>query len=336
MATVVSAAATILPTREATNTPEPSSTPRPSNTPLPTDTSTARPSRTPRPTDTSTPRPTRTPRPTNTPTQTPTATFTATSTRTPSATATYTSTATATFTSTFTHTPTATATFTPTFTRTPTATPTQPLPTAIVLPEDAVLPTIEVFTSPNSSVTCIAPPGWVRYTILPGETLFEIARATGTTVGVLRAANCLNDANVIISGSVIFVPRPVSGFVPTVAPVFPMVAPLGSTPEALDPEGCGAPSVQISSPEAGDEVTSVFALIGSANAPGFRYYEIDVRPEGVETYDFYLRRSQPVTDGPLAAMNTGLFGEGLHWVRVRVIDQAGNTLEPCAIPLIFR
>ncbi len=170
-----------------------------------------------------------------------------------------------------------------------------------------MLPTIEVISnSPNSSVTCIAPPGWVRYTILPGETLFEIAQATGTTVGTLRVANCIDDANVIISGSVIFVPRPVTGFVPTVAPVFPTAPPAGSTPEALELEGCTAPTVQITSPEAGDEVTSVFALLGSASAPNFRYYEIDVRPQGVESYDFYLRRSRPVDDGPLAAINTGL------------------------------
>jgi LysM repeat protein len=199
-----------------------------------------------------------------------------------------------------------------------------------------VLPTIEVFTSPNSSVTCIAPIGWVRYTILPGQTLFEIARATGTTVGRLRIANCLDDANLILSGSVIFVPEPVTGAVPTVAPVFPTVAPLGVTPEALVMQGCTAPSVQITSPEAGDEIINVAPLIGSAYAPGFRYYEIDVRPEGVADYDFYLRRSQPVTDGPLAIINAGLFGEGLHWVRLTVVDQAGNTLEPCAIPLIFR
>lgn len=176
----------------------------------------------------------------------------------------------------------------------------------------------------------------MRYTILPGQNLFDIARATGTTVGRLRTANCLDDANVIIAGSVIFVPQPVTGNVPAVTPVFPTAVPPGATPESLEREGCSAPSVQITSPQPGDEVTSVVALIGSAHAPNFRYYEIDVRPQSVAAYDFYLRRSLPVTNGPLAVINTSLFGSGLHWVRVSVIDQAGNTLEPCAIPLIFR
>jgi len=211
-----------------------------------------------------------------------------------------------------------------------------PLPTAIVIPPDAVLPTVSVITnSPNSSVTCIAPIGWAPYTVLPGETLFEIAQATGTTVGVLRAANCIDDANRIVSGSIIFVPRPVTGTVATVAPVFPTPAPSGATPEPPEAEGCLLETVSITSPEPGDTVTGTVELTGSASSPAFRYYQIDVRPEGVERYDFYLRRSQPVEDGLLALLNTTLFGEGLHWVRVIVVEKDGITLAPCAIPLIF-
>ncbi len=210
------------------------------------------------------------------------------------------------------------------------------MPTAIILPPDVVLPPIEVFVSPNSSVTCIAPVGWVRYTILPGETLFDIARATGSTVGALRTGNCLSDANLIISGTIIFVPRPVTGAVVTLAPVFPTPASPGETPAPLAADGCTAPDVTITEPEPGDEVSGSFELVGSAATVAFRYYEIDIRPEGVPDFDFYLRRSRSVKDGPLAVINTELFGDGLHWVRLRVIDLGGNTLEPCAIPLIFR
>jgi LysM repeat protein len=301
-----------------------SATPLPTNTPTdpPTATRTPRPSATPQPTATSTP--------TYTPTFTPTLTSTHTPTFTPTSTPTFTLTHTPTFTLTY------TPTFTPTFTPTPTATPTVPLPTAIIIPPDTVLPTVQVIQGPNSSVTCIAPIGWVPYVVLPGETLFEIAQATGSTVGTLRRANCLDNADLIRSGSTIFVPRPVSGTVPTVAPVFPTAAPEGSASEPLAPQGCLVSTIAITAPEAGGEVSGSFDLIGSASAPGFRYFQVDVRPEGVETYDFYIRQSDPVVDGVLTPINTGLFGSGLHWIRLSVVDQDGVTLAPCAIPLIFR
>jgi LysM repeat protein len=172
--------------------------------------------------------------------------------------------------------------------------------------------------------------------VLPGETLFEIAQATGSTVGQLRTANCLDNADLILAGSVIFVPRPVFGAVPTVAPVFPTAAPADVTPQPLLVEGCLLDGVTITSPEPGSEVTGTFDLIGSATASDFRYFEVEVRPEGVDAYDFYVRQSEPVVEGVIAPINTELFGEGLHWVRVRVVDQDGVTLAPCAIPLIFR
>ena len=199
-----------------------------------------------------------------------------------------------------------------------------------------VLPTVAVIQSPNSSVTCIAPIGWVPYRVLPGETLFEIAQATGTTVGVLRAANCLTDANLIVAGSTIYVPRPVTAGVPTVAPVFPTEAQVGTDVVPLQPEGCLVTNVSISSPVTGDEVTGTFDLVGNAFALGFRYYELKVRPEGSEVYDFYLRRSDQVVGGVLAPINTDLFEDGQHWIQVSVVDRNGTVLAPCAIPLIFR
>ena len=54
----------------------------------------------------------------------------------------------------------------------------------------------------------------------------------------------------------------------------------------MAPQGCFLSNVTITAPEPGSEVTGSFDLVGSATAPGFRYYQVDVRPEGIETYDF--------------------------------------------------
>lgn len=47
-------------------------------------------------------------------------------------------------------------------------------------------------TQPVVPVLCPAPPaGWQLYTVQPGNTLFSLARETGTTVEAIRQVNCL-------------------------------------------------------------------------------------------------------------------------------------------------
>ncbi len=84
---------------------------------------------------------------------------------------------------------------TATSTMTLTATPLEPTKKA---PDTAVPPTEKV---------CGAPPSWPSYVIQPGDTLFSLATATGTTVNELMVANCLTDANHIIAGMTIRLPR---------------------------------------------------------------------------------------------------------------------------------
>ncbi|MBV7335797.1 LysM peptidoglycan-binding domain-containing protein [Chloroflexi bacterium TSY] len=54
----------------------------------------------------------------------------------------------------------------------------------------------------------LQPAGWIRYTVVSGDTLSGIAGATGTSVARLREVNCLPDT-LIRSGQNLYVPRPV-------------------------------------------------------------------------------------------------------------------------------
>jgi len=64
---------------------------------------------------------------------------------------------------------------------------------------------------------CGPPPNWIIYRVKPGDTLFSLARATGTTVEMLMLANCLDNTNIRV-GQALYVPRlpvPVATSTPT-------------------------------------------------------------------------------------------------------------------------
>jgi LysM repeat protein len=75
-----------------------------------------------------------------------------------------------------------------------------PLPSATPTPQPTISETA-VAQLPN----CIAiPPGWVRVTVRPGDTLFGLALQTGVTVSQIEQVNCLS--NGLFAGSVIYLP----------------------------------------------------------------------------------------------------------------------------------
>lgn len=73
--------------------------------------------------------------------------------------------------------------------------------------------------SPTACVI-IVPAGWDRYRIQSGDTLSSLAARTDTTVQRIMTVNCLDNANVLTVGQVIFLPIVAeSPDVPTVTPV---------------------------------------------------------------------------------------------------------------------
>ena len=62
-------------------------------------------------------------------------------------------------------------------------------------------------------IQCGPPPGWVFYTVQPGENLFRIGLAFGVSVTTLQQANCLGNNTAIRAGQRLYVPN-----VPTITP----------------------------------------------------------------------------------------------------------------------
>jgi hypothetical protein len=321
----------------ATDTVRPSSTTAPTDEPtdVPTETSTPTQAATDTPTlatathtSTATERPTQTatqvpPTSTHTPTIKPSAT--ATLTHTPSSTPTK-SPATNTPTSTPTHTATAAPSATPTLTKTRTPIPTLTFTPTLTLTRTATtVPTPVQTTTP---VVCIAPFGWLIYTAQPGNTLASIAEASGTTVAELRTANCLQPTASVRIGDNLYVPR---------LPLFVTPLPTARPDAVLVAQGCTNPGTVITSPVSGQGVTGTILIRGTAYAEDFAYYRIEARPDTSQTYNFLLRADATVVNGNLGIIDSRALTAGLNWIRVSVVDTAGNvTITPCAIPVIVQ
>lgn len=274
---------------------------------------------------------------TNTFTVTPSATNTATATSTSTSTPTETPEPTNTPTATSTPTPTITPTITPTVTRTPRPSEISPLlPTLTPLStEVGLLPTLTAMAMDGATGVnpsgCSAPNGWVLYVVQPGNTLFSIAQASGSTVSELSSVNCLPDVNRITTGDVLFVPRvPVLPIVPTMSG--------GMSSGGYSAVGCTNPAVQITRPAIGQRVSGVFDVVGNASyGDSFGYYSLQIRSDSSATYNFYSRSENPVLNGVLGQMDAGLFSPGLYWIRILIVDNTGNVASDstCVIPILI-
>ena len=269
--------------------------------------------------------------PTHTPSFTPTNTATNTLTFTPSQTPTPTHTFTSSNTPTHTLTHTPSRTPTPTNTLTPSFTPTPPLPTAVLLPADGSIPTLVI----TPQFLCALPFGWSTYVVQPGDTLYQIALAVGMSVGELRDINCLPNEGALSADLELFVPQQVQVASPTVASPAPTAGPGTPTRTPRAAVGCSA-TAAITSPPVGSIVETVTTVFGTAASEGAVQYLLEVRPEGGQREDLYLQAPPPVMRAALGRLNPDFYPPGEYWLRLRLLDASGNTLEACAIPLIFR
>jgi hypothetical protein len=153
---------------------------------------------------------------------------------------------------------------------------------------------------------------------------------------VLQTANCLTEPDVIFVGTSLYVPTLPSSPVVTSVPGTLPPGETGHRP-AFTTDGCTSPNVQIAGPSIGQTVSGAITVTGTATLDNFWYYRIEVRPNTDQVYRFISRSETQVTDGVLGQVDTTIFDDGLHWIRLTVVDLSGGVnMSPCAIPVIFR
>ncbi len=78
-------------------------------------------------------------------------------------------------------------------------------------------------------------------------------------------------------------------------------------------------------PGADQQVNGPFQVIGTAQTAAFQYYKIEFKPAGAPgDFCFYLRRDNPVTNGPLGTWDASGLPAGAYLLRLVTVDATGN------------
>lgn len=160
------------------------------------------------------------------------------------------------------------------------------------------------------------------YVVEIGDTLFEIAQATGVRLDFLREANCLTGSN-IQAGQILFVPPDSISSLPT--------------SEILPPIGCDFQTVIITEPRPGQVFVREFEVRGIADFPNFGRYELQIRDaDGPPEFQTLLQNINPViSENKLGEIEPSRYPEGYYWVRLMVYSNQGYELSYCAIQVYF-
>ena len=97
--------------------------------------------------------------------------------------------------------------------------------------------------------------------------------------------------------------------------------------------GCIPGQVIISSPKPGDVIKGQVILVGSANIPNFGFYKYEFSPYGTDAWSTIQANRDVKQDMELGLWDTSEVSPGDYNLRLIVIDNQGNALPACIVPL---
>ena len=114
------------------------------------------------------------------------------------------------------------------------------------------------------------------------------------------------------------------------------VAPDGAVP-AETPEvqsgmsGCVPEQIILTSPGPGEEISGTITLTGTADVPNFGFYKYEIAPQGTTSWTTISAGAKPVKDDELGKWDTTSITNGDYFLQLVILDNIGQTLEPCVI-----
>ena len=109
------------------------------------------------------------------------------------------------------------------------------------------------------------------------------------------------------------------------------VVPL-STPEAQSGmSGCVPDQIMLTAPKPGEVIKGTVALEGTASISNFGFYKYEIAPVGTDNWATISAGDKPVNDGELGKWDTTALANGDYFLQLVIIDNVGQTLEPCVI-----
>lgn len=111
-----------------------------------------------------------------------------------------------------------------------------------------------------------------------------------------------------------------TGDVTAITPTPPMIG-----------EGCVPGQVMLTEPADGAQISGVIILRGTANIENFGFYKYEVARPGETVWQTIQAGREIVQDGELGQWDTRTMAPGDYMLRLVVVDNQGESLEPCVI-----
>jgi hypothetical protein len=108
------------------------------------------------------------------------------------------------------------------------------------------------------------------------------------------------------------------------------VTPAG-TPAPVGSGSCISDTVMITSPADGSQIQGIITIEGTADIPNFGFYKYEIARPGDPVWLSINAGRQRVTNGELGDWDTRSLTPDEYLLRLVVIDNEGNLLEPCVI-----
>jgi hypothetical protein len=105
-----------------------------------------------------------------------------------------------------------------------------------------------------------------------------------------------------------------------------------STPTAQT-TGCIPGQIMITSPKPGDVIKGQVILVGTANIPNFGFYKYEFSALGTDVWSTIQANREVKQDVELGGWDTSEVSPGDYNLRLVVIDNQGNVLPPCIVPV---
>ncbi len=97
--------------------------------------------------------------------------------------------------------------------------------------------------------------------------------------------------------------------------------------------GCIPDQIMITSPKPSEVVKGTVKIVGTANAKNLAFYKYEIAPLGTQNWATVAADRDPVREGDLGDLNTIALTNGDYFLRLVVVDNLGNSLEPCVIAI---
>jgi len=109
------------------------------------------------------------------------------------------------------------------------------------------------------------------------------------------------------------------------------VVPLDTPAVQSGMSGCVPDEIMLTAPKPGEEIKGTATLNGTADAPNFGFYKYEFAPVGTDNWVTISAGDQPVKDGELGKWDTTTRTNGDYFLQLVIINNVGQTLEPCVI-----